>query len=134
MNWQNRLVKKKRDQNSRMGNTPSLCALGHSHRSKLEGAVCQILQLRQKAGGLVIEQAEDHVYLTDARILYIPDFRCRFDSSGEFFWVEAKGYPSERWPTIKKLWRFYGPGALEIWGGTWRSPVLMETIIPKGAT
>jgi hypothetical protein len=107
------------------------CALGHSHRSKLEGSVCQILQLRQKAGELKIVQVEDHVYLTRARIHYVPDFKCKDLASGEFFWVEAKGFANDRWPMKKKLWKFYGPGALEIWKGTHQRPMLDETIVPN---
>lgn len=128
MAW-NRFPKKK-GQDAKMGNERSTCALGHSHRSKLESAVCQILQLRQKAGELEIVQVEDHVYLTDARIGYVPDFKCRYPS-GEIFWVEAKGFENDRWPMKKKLWKFYGPGALEIWKGTWRKPTLVETVIPR---
>lgn len=122
---------KKRGQDAKMGNTRMTCALGHSHRSKLEGAVCQMLQLREKAGELVIEQVEDHVYLTRARIGYVPDFRCRSVATGEVFWVEAKGYENDRWPMKKKLWKHYGPGMLEIWKGTHSRPVLSETVVPK---
>lgn len=113
-----------------MGNTPTVCALGHSHPSKLESSVCQILQLREKAGEIKILQVQDHIYLTLARIGYIPDFKCQYVKSGEIFWVEAKGYPNEKWPMKKKLWKFYGPGALEIWMGSYLKPVLTETIIP----
>lgn len=118
-------------QTKKFGNTLSVCQLGHSHRSKLEGAVCQILQLRVKAKEIEILQVEDHIYLTDARIGYVPDFKCRYVETGEVFWVEAKGYANDRWPTIKKLYKFYGPGCLEIWTGNHRNPVLSETIIPK---
>lgn len=131
MTWGRWNHAKKRDQNSKMGNTPSVCTLGHSHRSKLEGAVCQMLQLREKAGELEIVQAEDHVYLTLARVLYVPDFKCRDTKTGEFIWIEAKGFASDRWPTIRKLWKVYGPGVLEIWKGTYRNPMLTETIIPR---
>lgn len=111
------------------GNKTSTCTLGHSHRSKLEGAVCQIIQLRQRAGELVLEQVEDHVYLTLARILYIPDFRVR-DEKGEF-WIEAKGYANDVWPIKKRLWKFYGPGRLEIWKGSHLRPYLDETVVPQ---
>ena len=112
-------------------NEPALCPLGHSHRSKLESAVCQVLQLRQRAGEIFLLQVEDHVYLTDARILYIPDFRCMNCKSDEIFFVEAKGYPTPEWNIKKRLWKCYGPGLLEIWGGTHRSPTLLETIVPR---
>jgi hypothetical protein len=103
---------------------------GHSFASKLEASVYQTLKLRMKAGEIISIQCQDHIYLTDARIGYIPDFKCQ-DSSGEFFWVEAKGYPNDVWPIKKKLWKSYGPGKLEIWTGSHLNPQLTEIIIPK---
>jgi hypothetical protein len=114
-----------------MGNTRTTCAAGHPHRSKLESSVCQIIQFREKAGELRLVQVEDHVYLSNARIGYIPDFKCQDTQTGEFFWVEAKGFENDRWPILKKLWKFYGPGTLEIWKGTHLRPYLDETIVPK---
>lgn len=116
---------------NKYGNEPSKCELDHGHASKLESSVCQILQLRMKAGEILNIQSQDHVYLTLARIHYIPDFRCT-GTDGIDFWVEAKGYASDRWPTIKKLWAYYGLGRLEIFTGHWKNPVLTETITPKG--
>lgn len=123
--------KRKRGQDAKMGNTRSLCALGHSHRSKLESSVCQIIQLREKAGELKLLQVEDHVHLTDAAILYIPDFKVQDIASGEVFWIEAKGFADQKWPLKKKLWKFYGPGNLEIWKGDYRRPVLDEVVTPR---
>jgi hypothetical protein len=122
--------RKKSGQDAHMGNQRMTCQMGHSHRSKLEGAVCQLIQLREKAGELELVQVEDHVYLTLARIGYVPDFKCKDLQTGEFFWVEAKGYENDRWPIKKKLWKFYGPGLLEIWRGTHLRPVLDEIVIP----
>lgn len=118
-------------QDAKIGNHRALCALGHSHRSKLESSVCQILQFRQKAGEIEILQVEDHIYLTDARIGYVADFKCRYVKIDEVFWVEAKGYANDTWPIKKKLYKFYGPGPLEIWTGVHLNPVLTEVIFPK---
>lgn len=112
-------------------NERSLCALGHSHRSKLESAVCQIIQLREKAGELELLQIEDHVKIS-GWYTYVPDFKCKDLETGEIFWIEAKGKADGRWPSTKKGWRHSGPGKLEIWGGTHRAPMLLETIIPRG--
>ena len=120
-----------RGQDFKFKNQRSTCELGHSHRSQLEASVCQILQLREKAGELKIVQVEDHVYLSKARIGYIPDFKCQYTSTSEYFWVEAKGFANDRWPIKKKLWKFYGPGSLEIWMGKHTNPQLVETIIPE---
>lgn len=119
---------------SKFRNVESLCALGHSHASKLEGAVCAMLQLRQRAGEIEIIQIQDYVKLTLAEIVYIPDFKCMDLKNKSFFWAEAKGsFVSERWPTIKKLWKFYGPGKLEIWGGSYSRLNVIEEIVPHGS-
>lgn len=116
---------------AKFGNTTTVgCHYGFSHRSKLEAAVCQLIWLREKAGEIQHLQHEVHVYLTRARIGYVADFKCRDVKSGGEFFVEAKGYANDRWPTIKKLYKFYGPGTLEVWTGTHRRPVLSETIVP----
>lgn len=103
---------------------------GYSFASKLEASVYQILKLREKAKEIEILQTQDHIYLTQARIGYIPDFKCIFLDTNIPFWVEAKGFETDKWPIIKKLWRYYGPGVLEIWKGTHINPILIETISP----
>lgn len=126
-------------QTEKYGNTFSTCKLGHSHRSKLESSVCAILQLREKAGEIRIDQAEDHICLCGpkehdcpGKIDYVADFRCTDLATGETFWVEAKGYANDRWPMKKRLYKHYGPGRLEIWRGTATRPFLDETILPRG--
>lgn len=102
--------------------------------SKLEAAVYMQLLARQADGELDILQRQDTIYLTKlARIRYIPDFKCRDRRTGEHFWVEAKGFADKRWPTVKKLWRGYGPGRLEIYTGSHKCPVLepKNILIPK---
>lgn len=106
---------------------------GRSFGSKLEAAVYEYLKAREQAGEIKILQCQDHVYLTEARVLYIPDFKCFDVSKGAEFFAEAKGFANDRWPTIKKLWKHYGPGPLEIYKGSYKNPILDEIIIPKGA-
>jgi hypothetical protein len=66
-----------------------------------------------KVGEIRSIELQDSVYLTDARIRYVADFKC-LAYTGEIFWVEAKGYPTASWALKKRLWRYYGPGRLEI--------------------
>lgn len=106
---------------------------GRSFASMLEASVYSILKSRERAGELKILQCQDHVYLTRARIGYVPDFKCE-TPSGEVFWVEAKGFEASRWPTIKKLWKHYGPGALEIWKGSHQRPSQVAVIAPSVAS
>ena len=114
-------------------NLRSVCGLGHSHRSKLEGAVCELIRLRQLAGEIRLDQVEETVYLTAARYKYIADFRCTDLKTGKPFRAEAKGFPDKRWPTTKKLYRLYGELPLEIWGGSHQRPKLVEKIIPEAS-
>lgn len=104
---------------------------GRSFASKLEAAVYQMLLAREQAGEIKIIQQQDHIYLTNARIHYIPDFKCEYTATGEFLWVEAKGYEDQKWPIKKKLWKHYGPGNLEIWKGTYSNPFLHEVVTPN---
>lgn len=112
---------------TKFGNTPT-----RNFASKLEEAVYLTQVWPLEKAGEITAQCQAHVYLTDARILYIPDFKCTVLKTGEEYFVEAKGFPSDRWPTIKKLWKYYGPGVLHIWGGRYTRPTHLETIIPKG--
>lgn len=100
--------------------------------SKLEHSVFQLLKLLEKAGEIEVLQTQDHIYLTAARIGYVPDFKCKNVQTGAVYWVEAKGFEAPRWPVIKKLWSFYGPGELHIYKGSYQKPYLDEVIIPKG--
>lgn len=100
---------------------------GQSFASKLEAAVFQILKLFEKAGALTLLQCQDHVYLTEARILYIPDFKCQA-SDGEVFYVEAKGFKTPEWMIKKRLWSKYGPGDLWIYEGSHLNPKRTEII------
>jgi hypothetical protein len=103
---------------------------GMSFASKLEAAVYNILCLRMKADEISSIQCQDTVYLTDARIIYKPDFKCT-RPDGTVFWAEAKGFKTAEWVIKKRLWAHYGPGLLEIWEGSHAYPKLTETIIPK---
>lgn len=104
---------------------------GYSFASKLEAALYLELKLREKAKEIVIEKVQDHLRLSEAEIGYIADFRIRDLSTGEQEWLEAKGFESDRWPIIKKLWAAYGPGRLRIFKGTYRTLKQVEVITPK---
>lgn len=101
---------------------------GHNFASKLEAAVYQILKLREKAREIDIVNYQSHVYLTKARVHYIPDFRIFDYKINDFAWVEAKGFETPEWRIKKRLWGHYGPGQLEIYRGSEKRPFLDETI------
>lgn len=98
--------------------------------SKLESAVHDILKLRECAGEIEILKCQDVVKLAGV-IEYRPDFKCLDKSTGDIFWVEAKGMQTAAWRIKLKLWRSMGPGRLELYKGTHARPILTETIVPK---
>ncbi len=117
---------------TKFSNVSSTCSYGHSHRSKLESSVCQIISLREEAGELKLIGAEVTVHLSDARIVYIPDFHCVKD--GQQIFIEAKGFQTPEWRIKRRLWLAYGPAPLEIWMGSHLNPKLSETLYPKEST
>lgn len=104
---------------------------GYSFSSGLEAATFSILKLQEAAGEIEILKVQDRVLLTNAKIAYIADFKCRDKITNEEFWVESKGFQTPEWRIKKRLWEHYGPGKLIIYTGTKYNPVLSETIIPK---
>lgn len=97
--------------------------------SKLENAVHEILLLREKAGEISDIKCQQSVKLTEAQISYRTDFSF-VTKDNKTCWVEAKGYEGETWRLKKKLWKYYGPGPLEIYKGSFTKPFLDEVIIP----
>lgn len=105
---------------------------GYSFASQLEAAVFNILQLREKCGEISDIQHQDHVYLTEARICYIADFKFLDKKTNEYAWAEAKGFETPEWKIKLKLWRYYGPGRLYIYKGSAKRVTLTDEILPGG--
>lgn len=106
---------------------------GLAFDSQLERALFDQLSLRQIAGE--IQSLTHHpatVYLTEARVIYKPDFAFINAISGEKEWAEAKGFPTPSWAIKKRLWKTYGPGRLHIYGGSASRLTLLEVLNPKG--
>jgi len=107
---------------------------GHSFASQLEAAVYNLLKLREKAKEIKELQHQDHVYLTNARICYIPDFKFFDVKHDAYCWAEAKGYETPEWKIKLKLWKSYGPGRLFIYKGSAKRITLTDEIIPGELT
>lgn len=128
---------KKRSQDAKYGNHRSECVAGHSHRSKLEQAVCQMLHLRMKAGEFVSVQAEVHQLICGpighecshrVKIESVVDFKCTKPDGGVVF-CEAKGqFETPVWRLKRRLWMHWELGHLEIWGGSASNLVCKEVI------
>lgn len=100
---------------------------GMSFASKGESRCYDMLVLEEQAGLISNIRAQASVYLTDARILYKPDF-CVFDHKlNEDVYVEYKGMETPVWRIKRRLWMHYGPGRLRVYKGK----NLHEEIIPK---
>lgn len=106
---------------------------GYSFASKLEAALFDLLKLRERAGEIRDLQCQDTVYLTDARIMYKPDYKFFEVAENDFAWAESKGFSTDVWSIKRRLWKSYGPGKLYIYKGSHTRLVLDETIIPKGS-
>lgn len=104
---------------------------GRSFASKFEAAVFDILSFREKAGEIRNLRCQVRVALTDAKIVYIPDFGFEYVETGLPGFAEAKGFETEKWRLKLRLWRCYGPGPLEIYRGSYTRVRLDETVIPQ---
>lgn len=98
--------------------------------SKLESAVHQLLVIREKAGEIRNICRQVRVELTRSAIATKIDFSFIDVHTEEQIFCEAKGIKTERYRLIEKLWRCYGPGPLQVWGGNYKKPQLMNTIVP----
>jgi len=104
---------------------------GYSFASKGEASLYDYLKFREMAGEIKNIQTQDHVYLTRARILYIPDFKIFEVGLNDYTWSEFKGFETDTWKIKRRLWQFYGPGLLRVYKKNSRGVFLHEEIVPK---
>ncbi len=116
-------------------NAKSTRVKGVGFHSELEASVDGLLRQRVAAGEILILQRQDKItfHWNGVKIIsYMPDFKCQLLSTGEVFWVEAKGFKDALWSVKEACWRAAGPGRLEMWEGDAARPVFTGNIIPKG--
>lgn len=99
---------------------------GISFASKAEAALYQVLKLRESQGEIEDIKCQVQVYLTEAKILYKPDFS--YTKNGKTIWAEFKGFETAVWRIKRRLWKHYGPGPLEVYKGSSKNVFLFETI------
>lgn len=104
---------------------------GYSFASKGEASCYQFLKLRERAGEIKILQTQVQVRLSDAEIVYKPDFLIQDLSTGEEIYIEYKGFETPEWRIKRRLWKAYGPGPLHVYKGRMQ---LSEVILPEGYT
>lgn len=106
---------------------------GRSFASKAEALLFDQLMLEQRGGILTLVACQEHVRLTKAEIVYIPDFT--IEENNEKIWCEMKGFETDVWRIKKRLWASYGPGKLRVYKARYNRNgdvkiVLVETIVP----
>jgi hypothetical protein len=85
--------------------------------SRLEAQRASELTILARAGHIYDLRTQPQVYLTDAGIGYRPDFSyIEIDCNGQnrLIYEDTKGFETDRWRIIKKLWKVYGPGPLRV--------------------
>lgn len=93
---------------------------GYSFASKGEASCFTMLKLLERAGELSNIQVQDHVYLTEAGILYVADFKVFDVKLQRDVWIEFKGAETATWRIKRRLWQKYGPGILRVYKRTGR--------------
>ena len=105
---------------------------GESFPSRLEAQVYSELKLMQKAGLISELTRKCSVRFEGLDINYKPDAKYFCLSRKQDVWVEAKGFETERYKLVKKIWKSVGPGPLEIWKAKGNRISVTEIIKPKG--
>lgn len=85
---------------------------GRSFASGLERQRAGELVVLLRAGLITDLVFQPRVLLTDAEISYHPDFA--YHEKGRPVYEETKGYETDRWRIIRKLWAHYGPAPLRV--------------------
>jgi len=98
--------------------------------SMAEAKLYDWLKLRESNKEITDLKCQVEVRLTQAQILYKPDFS--FVENGILIYAEMKGFQTPVWRIKRRLWLSgYGPGKLEVWGISASGPFLHEVLEPK---
>jgi len=88
---------------------------GKSFMSKGEASCFAFLELLEKYGSIKDLKCQVAVYLTEARLYFVMDFYY-FDVARDcLIFADYKGFETDRWRVLKKLWPFYGPAPLVVY-------------------
>lgn len=108
---------------------------GEAFPSKLEGAVYQMLKLRERAGEIRDIRRQSSIVLKskcnecgDGPVVWKCDFSFEDAATGARVYAEAKGVETSDYKKRKRLWKAKPPAKLEIWKGSWQRPKLVEVI------
>ena len=104
---------------------------GYSFASKGEANCYLYLKALEQAGEVKILQTQVQVFLTDAKILFKPDFLVRDLKLDQDVYVEFKGFETPEYRIKRRLWQHYGPGLLRVYKGSGNAIRLFEEIKSK---
>lgn len=103
--------------------------------SKLEAVIYRMLVERQMRGEIHDLKSQVRLILQDGprvnKITWRVDFGFVVTATGRQEYCEAKGFPTDVYKIKLKLYRGIKSEALEIWGGSFRNPKLIERIEAK---
>lgn len=88
---------------------------GYHFDSMAECSLYDYIKAQEQAGEWRLIQTQASVYLTDARILYKPDFLIEDLSINEEVYLEMKGFETPVWRIKRRLWPYYGIGTLRVY-------------------
>lgn len=100
--------------------------------SKLEAGVYLYYKRMQQYGAANIVKRQPKLELSEAKIVFKPDFEIFDPKLGGKCYAEAKGVETDSYRIKLKLYRHYGEYPLLIFKGTMDSPKLVEVVYPKG--
>ena len=99
--------------------------------SKAESEFYLELKRLERLGDVEILEIQPKIHLTNAKILYKPDFKVRH-KSGLVEYIDVKGFQTAVFAIKKRLWAHYGPGVLAIIKKTKSGFKRVEEVHQKG--
>lgn len=125
----------RKNRGSKFGAVRVKDSAGRSFASKYEKVVFDYILTLEKMGVLKFRRQQAHVTLTDAGIIYKPDYEVEWlvePYQNQIVYMEAKGFETPEWRIKRKLYQHYGPAPLMIFKGMNGdgTPKLHEEIVP----
>jgi hypothetical protein len=98
--------------------------------SKHEAAVYSTLLELEKSGIIRDIKRQIPILLSAAKIKMVVDFQVYSVPDKDIVFIEAKGAETPTYRIKRRLWLAYGPGTLQVYGGSYKRPKLKETLVP----
>ncbi len=105
---------------------------GRSFDSQAEASLYGQLKIDESQGLIRDIRCQVQVELTEARVIYKPDFLVFDIALGVDVYCEFKGVETAEWRIKRRLWKYgYGPGRLRVYKGSAKRVFLFEEIVPR---